>query len=50
MTRLSLPLASALLVLALPTLAGTPSFDDAAYRKHIEVLASDAFEGRAADK
>ena len=39
--------AAALLTLAGVAQANPPAFSEAAYRKHIEVLSSDAFEGRA---
>jgi Zn-dependent M28 family amino/carboxypeptidase len=40
-------LAAAMLTLAGIAQADSPAFSEAAYRKHIEVLSSDAFEGRA---
>lgn len=40
-------LAAMLLATPLAALADSPTFPEPAYRKHIEVLASDAFEGRA---
>ena len=45
--RKSLAVAAALLAFVATAQADTPSFSEAAYRKHIEVLSSDAFEGRA---
>jgi Zn-dependent M28 family amino/carboxypeptidase len=40
-------LASAALACASAVSADSPAFSESAYRKHVEVLASDAFEGRA---
>ncbi len=40
-------LAAVLLTIGTATLADTPAFPDASYRRHIEVLSSDTFEGRA---
>jgi len=40
-------LAAALLTVCTAAQADAPVFPDASYRKHIEVLSSDAFEGRA---
>jgi Zn-dependent M28 family amino/carboxypeptidase len=45
--RAPLVLASLLVACASPARADAAAFSEAAYRKHIEVLASDAFEGRA---
>ena len=39
--------AAALLILGSTAHADSPAFPEASYRKHIEVLSSDAFEGRA---
>ena len=52
MHNLHLPLLSTALLALLPSPApaqadASPSFSETAYRRHIEVLASDAFEGRA---
>ena len=45
--RAPLVLASLLVACASIARADAPAFSESAYRKHIEVLASDAFEGRA---
>jgi Zn-dependent M28 family amino/carboxypeptidase len=45
--QLKMLLAAALLTACTAAQADAPVFPDAAYRKHIEVLSSDAFEGRA---
>ncbi len=42
-----LAVATMLLALGSVALADSPAFPEASYRKHIEVLSSDAFEGRA---
>src|SRR5512136_470672 len=45
--RKRIAVAAALLAVGSIALADTPTFSEAAYLKHIEVLSSDAFEGRA---
>jgi len=45
--HLPLALAAAGLLAACSTALAAPTFPEASYRKHIEVLSSDAFEGRA---
>src|SRR5512139_1286980 len=45
--RAPLVLASLLVACASTARADAPTFSESTYRKHIEVLASDAFEGRA---
>ncbi|MDH5176581.1 MAG: M20/M25/M40 family metallo-hydrolase [Gammaproteobacteria bacterium] len=45
--RVPLVLTSLLVVCTSAARADAPAFSESAYRKHIEVLASDAFEGRA---
>jgi len=46
-SRATALLAIALLAICATAPADAPVFPEAAYRKHVEVLASDEFEGRA---